>query len=443
MIINAQAGARARPRPVSPFGGRQILLGRLRSPVFGCAITVIALLVPGCGKVWGEPAPPYPLLLQQAELNAPRLREIEANTRAAEGRRDQAGLLPNPSVNLYSENLGSGTVAGFSAQQNTLSVNEPIEFGGKRTARIASGNADLNSTAAEGQLQKLTFVYDLAVDYAAAEAAQARIDLYQTAADSAAEDLRAAQALVNAGREAELRAVQANSALESARSDLEGARAELQAALATLSALVASPQLYSGVPPYLLPLAATLDKPVLAPPREFPAVAAAEAERQSAARRVEVERTRPAPTVTATLGVRQIAGFNSPLVVAGVIVPLPLFDDNSGNIAAALAELDGADARLAAARAAAEAGWTSAVTQANAAGLRLSAARQAVSAADSAYRLSRTGYDAGRTPLIEVLTARRNLTDAQLRELDAQVTRIRAEADLSRISGRIPFGAPL
>jgi cobalt-zinc-cadmium efflux system outer membrane protein len=61
-------------------------------------------------------------------------------------------------------------------------------------------------------------------------------------------------------------------------------------------------------------------------------------------------------------------------------------------------------------------------------------------AAEETYRLTRTGYDAGRTPLIELLTARRNLTDAQLRLLDARVARIRAEATLARLSGRIPFG---
>jgi len=441
MNTHVQTGACARPRPALPHGIRRHLLKQLRSPAFGCAIAMIALPGLGLTEARGEPAPPYPLLLQQAEMMAPRLREIDANTRAAEGRRDQAGVLPNPSISFYSENLGSSTASGFSAQQDTLSVAEPIEFGGKRSARIAAGDADVGSARAEGQLEKLTFAYDLAVDYAAAEAAQARIDLYQTAVDSAAEDLRAAQALVNAGREAELRAVQANSALESARSDLEGARAQLQAALATLSALVASPKLYSSVPQFLLPMAATLGQRLNPPPQQFPAIAAAEAQRQAAARRVEVERTRPAPTVTATLGVRRIDGFSSPLVVAGIAVPLPLFDDNSGNIAAALAELDGADARLAGARAAADAGWASAVTQANAADTGLRAAQQAASAADSAYRLSRTGYDAGRTPLIEVLTARRNLTDAQLRELDAQVARIRAEANLSRISGLIPFGA--
>jgi cobalt-zinc-cadmium efflux system outer membrane protein len=179
------------------------------------------------------------------------------------------------------------------------------------------------------------------------------------------------------------------------------------------------------------------------PPAEYPSVIAAEAERDAAAERVDVERTRPAPTITASLGMRRIAGENSTLFVGGIVIPLPLFDKNSGNIAAALAELDVADARLRAARAEAETGWLSAVTQADAARSRLLAAGQATMAADQTYRLARLGYEAGRTPLIEVLTARHNLTDAELRLLDSRVARIHAQAALARLSGRIPFGGGL
>jgi cobalt-zinc-cadmium efflux system outer membrane protein len=62
-------------------------------------------------------------------------------------------------------------------------------------------------------------------------------------------------------------------------------------------------------------------------------------------------------------------------------------------------------------------------------------------ASDEAYRLARVGYEAGRTPLIEVLLTRRNLTLAQATTLEARLARIRAEAQLARLSARIPFGA--
>src|SRR5579863_65622 len=49
--------------------------------------------------------------------------------------------------------------------------------------------------------------------------------------------------------------------------------------------------------------------------------------------------------------------------------------------------------------------WRSAALQALAAVRRLNAATQAAAAAEEAYRLSRLGYDDGRTPFIEILCA--------------------------------------
>jgi cobalt-zinc-cadmium efflux system outer membrane protein len=71
---------------------------------------------------------------------------------------------------------------------------------------------------------------------------------------------------------------------------------------------------------------------------------------------------------------------------------------------------------------------------------RVAASAQAETAADESYRLARVGYDAGRTPLIELLTARRNLTTAQALTLEARLARITAEATIARLFGRIPFG---
>jgi outer membrane protein, heavy metal efflux system len=417
------------------------LITTLRQIADASALVLFFVLLCGALPVEAEPAPPYATLFRQVEAAAPRLLESLANVRAAEGRADQASVLPNPLVGLEVENFGGkANLGGVATEQTTLSINEPIELGGKRGARIAAGAAGVNAAQAQNRRIVVDFGFDLALAYAAAEAAQVRTSLYEDALNAAAEDLRAAQALVDAGREAPLRAVQAGAASAAAQSDLEAVRADAGDALARLSALVAVPRPYTGVASSLLPLADDLKPPPAEPPAIFPSVAAAEAEREAAAQRVSVERTRAAPNVTVLFGVRRFSGNDSTAFLGGVLLPLPLFDRNRGNIGAALAEFDAADARLNAARAEAETGWRAAILQANAAESRLGAAGKAVAASDQTYRLTRTGYDAGRTPLIEVLTARRNLTDAQLRLLNARVARIRAEATLARLSGRVPFG---
>lgn len=390
-------------------------------------------------------APPFSALLREAEGVAPSLLESRANVGAAQGRADQASAFPNPTGGILFENLGSNNRAisgltGISPEQTTISLSQPIELGGKRGARMAAGDAELSAAQVRDQQTLAVFGYELAVAYAGAEAATARVRLHEDAVKSASDDQRAAQALVDAGREAGIRAKQANAAFLSAQSDLENARADAELAFAKLSILVAAPKPYSDVVPSLLPLADHLKVIPPTPPKTFLSVAVAEAQRNAAQGRLEVERARAIPDVNATLGVRRLNGDRATVVVAGLSVPIPIFDQNSGNISAAGSEVAAADARLAAARADAETGWTTAVAQARASVLRLSAAQSAAAAAEEAYGLTRTGYNAGKTSLLDLLTSRRALTDARLRLLDAEVGRIGAEAALARLAGRVAFG---
>lgn len=388
-----------------------------------------------------EPAPPFRALLQQAQAAAPRLAESAANIRAAEGLALQAAARPNPSLGLEVENIGTNRgYSGLSGTQTTLSVGQPFELGGKRQARVEAGSAGVVAAQARDRQIGVDFGYDLALAYAAAEAAQSRMALFEEALMAAQEDLRAAQALVNAGREADLRGVQAQAAVAAAEADVEGARAGAQTAFAQLANLAGVALPYTGVDSSLLPLATSLRPLPAAPPAVTPAVATAQAERDAATRRIVVEQSRAVPDITGSLGIRRIAGDNATVFVGAISVPLPLFDKNEGNIAASLAQRDAADARLTAARLEAENNFRATVAQAMAADARLRSSMQAETAAAEAYRLARIGYDAGRTPLIELLTARRNLTAVQGAALDARVARIDAEAGLARLFGRIPFG---
>jgi cobalt-zinc-cadmium efflux system outer membrane protein len=50
------------------------------------------------------------------------------------------------------------------------------------------------------------------------------------------------------------------------------------------------------------------------------------------------------------------------------------------------------------------------------------------------------GYDAGKTPLLELLAIRRALAEAQALTIDARLARVRALATLSMAEGRLVFG---
>jgi cobalt-zinc-cadmium efflux system outer membrane protein len=70
------------------------------------------------------------------------------------------------------------------------------------------------------------------------------------------------------------------------------------------------------------------------------------------------------------------------------------------------------------------------------------AARDGEAAAAEAYRLARIGYEGGKLPLLELLSARRALSEARAQSINALLERLRAEVELARLKGVAPFGEP-
>src|SRR3546814_3857551 len=84
-----------------------------------------------------------------------------------------------------------------------------------------------------------------------------------------------------------------------------------------------------------------------------------------------------------------------------------------------------------------------AIAEARAAGAQIAAAQSRVAAAEASqrtaeetYRLARIAYEAGKSPLVELLNARQGLGAARGIVLDAKVARFEARAHLVRLQGR-------
>lgn len=404
------------------------------------AAAILGAFAPGSSAV-ADPAPPFRDLLAQAQTSAPRLAEARADIARAEGLAMQAGTRPNPTVGVEVENFGgSGPYDGASLAETTASIEQTLELGGKRGARVAAGRADIEAARRRAADAVAQFGFDLADAYAQAEAAERRVQLATEGLSLAQEDSRVATALVEAGREADLRRVQALAAVQAARAALDQARAERATALGALTALAGSPVPITSIPVSLLAEADRTAPVAALNPLASPAYLAAEADRESAARRVRVEKTRAVPDVAVSVGVRRYQEDGEMAMVAGISAPFPLFDRNRGNISAAQAELNAAEARLNAARLEAETGGLAAAARVDAAGSRLTAARDGERTAEEAYRLTRIGYEGGKLDLVELLNARRALADARAQTVDAAVERLSAQAALARLLGVAPFG---
>ena len=402
----------------------------------GCALVAMAAGFLG-GPVWADPAPSFEVLLARLG-ETPATMEAEALLDAAEARVRQARVRPNPELGLEAENaFGTGPFQGYDNAETTLSLSQDLELWGRRSARVGVARAEAGTAALRRDLADVEAASRLALVYAEAEAAERRFQLAEEALTVTIADTRAALILVEEGREPLLRGIQGETEAAAARATLDEAQAERDAAFARLTAVAMLPTPVTSIDGGLLdrtPAGVTVAV------GEAPEVQVAEAERAAAESRIEVERVRARPDVTASVGIRRYEAQDATALTFGVSMPLPLFDRNRGAIDAARAEFRAAEARLIGARQEAEADRNAAEARLRASASRVAAADAGVTAAEEAYRLSRIGFEAGRISQLELRSSRAALINARNAAVDARLARVRAEIELARLQGRAPFG---
>jgi cobalt-zinc-cadmium efflux system outer membrane protein len=353
---------------------------------------------------------------------SPDLRAARAAVEAATARVRQSGALSNPTLSYDYEQAGSG---GQRNSQAIIAMQQPLEFTGVRGAR--QGDARLRREAAEAELRaaEATVRFEVTRAYVLALAARERLVLAERAAAAfdRAQGVTGARLVAGDISGYDARRIR----LETARYAVLRAEAALaqRAAYVALAMLVRIPSdslMLTGLAPL-----ESLPAPPPLPSRESVLTLAASrrpellaAERQAAAAVAEAraagsERV-PVPLALvgwkaerAAAGGERLAGL-----VAGISLPLPLWDRRGGAVAAADAESRraAADADLVRLRVARE------VEDAHAA---LRAAEDEVarlspalgSEAAAALRAAETAYSEGEISLVEWLDAVRSYHEAE------------------------------
>lgn len=371
--------------------------------------------------------------LQLARRQAPLLRAGAAGIEAEQGRLKQAGLLPNPQIQLDAEDFGgSGPYGGTGAAQGTASLAIPLELGGKRAARVALGQQNLVAAQAGQERLLADLGREVRVRFASALAATQIAALSTKELETAREIERTVGLLVDGGREPPLRLVTARTERARAESALTDAEARAAAERATLGAAIGhSGRMFVPVSEKRALQLADAGTPdlMVADTR----VAAAEAA-------LRLERSQRTPDPTLNFGVRRYRGEGENALVAGISLPFPLFNHNGGNIAAARAEVRRAEAERDAARLALDARTTSADAEVQAATARAAMLEtEILPGATEALRISRAGYASGRYSYLDLLAAQRAVAEAGRSLAEAHRDRAIAEAERDRALGRIPF----
>ena len=412
----------------------------------------------GAGAQIGRPLT-LDALLGRALAQHPLVDAARARVRSAEGSRLTARSLSNPIVTYQVENApfpGRVAPAGIDREISTFAT-LPLEPLFQRWPRVRRADEDVRAAQADLDLARRAVFLD-------ASRAFYRLALAQTAVDGATDvrdrlsELAAftgARTREGATSEGDLIRVQveldrAEAALALERVELARARGALAPYLSdsvsTTLALdgirvVADTTVVMGVAAgtgaRLAPLATYASRAAVARPDLVAArsrVAAARAE-------TNYQRTLTLRQLGATFGSKRIGGVNT--MIAGLSLPLPLFDQNRGEVQRASAERSALDQELV---------WrerqvAAEVAASYEAARLLSEQRSRLSTsfiarAEASRRIALTAYREGAVGLLQVIDASRTLADVRLTYYRTLFAERESLLELNIISGSEPLGAP-
>jgi cobalt-zinc-cadmium efflux system outer membrane protein len=361
--------------------------------------------------------------LARAVAASPRLTAAERDVGIATGQRIQAGTLLNPELSYeQDDSFGSGKYRGTKSAETTLQISQAFEWFGKRDARVAAGQAGVEVAAIQRTAVRLEVLSETAIAFLNVLGAQRRIQILDEQVAAIDKLTPLLQRRVEAGASSPAETGRAEVASAFVKADRERVGATLASARRELAVLL------GDTTPKFASVSGRLDA-TGRPPRFQSVVAAIEANPQLvrwtavyAQRNVEllIARLKPYPDVRLSAGWRHFNETNDDAVRLSLSVPIPVFDQNQGNILSA-------QENLAKTRAEREANRNTLIVIAGRAydslqgSLReLSIMRDAaIPKAQQAAEAISQGYGEGRFTLLEVLDAQANLAQARLREQEA------------------------
>lgn len=421
---------------------------RLMAPLATLAALTTATLFPSTSFSQVAQASPAQVPLSAASAPAPTVQpltlaeairlalqfspQIVANQQelaASDGTVIQAGARPNPEIQALIEDTRR------ESRTTTVQFSQPIELGGKRSARVSVAELGRAQTAVDVEGRRAQIRADVSDAFFGAVIAQERVQLAQASAELSGRAADAASKRVQAGKVSPVDETRAKVAHAGVRVELRQAQGELRSARQRLSALLgpAAPRAQvlawqsNALPALLSPDTSLTDVPALRQAR-------LEVDRRQAM--VELERARRIPDVTLTLGAKRDQQVGRNQTVIGLSIPIPVLDTNRGNLLQALRLHDKAEADLQATQIRIDTEWTQLSERQRSAQAEVQALKEEVlPGAESAWQAATTGFELGKFSFLDALDAQRTLFQARAQYLRALNELYRTTADIDRLLG--------
>jgi len=383
-----------------------------------------------------------------ALLQNPELAAFSKEMRALEGVTLQAGLLRNPELSVNVENIGNiqklsgdinapeSIVQEVVQQVTTIRIGQLIELGGKRAARVSAALLGEELAAMDYETRRVEIISRVANVFTEVLAAQERLRLAEETRQVSQNVVNSVTKRVQGGKVAPIEETRVRVGLSTTRIEYEQAQRDLTSARKRLALLWnnSSPQFSKALgnletliaPPNLQ----MLEERVLSNPMAQRAMKNIEQRKAL----LEVEQTRRIPNLTINAGVVNYALVGGNTAIASVMVPLPLFDRNQGNIKDAYQRVDKAMDEQAAMELRLKTELTQSYEMMSAVWNEINILRDEVlPGAKSAFHVMRRGYELGKFGLLEMLDAQRILFQNQLLYVRALANYQRLVNDIERL----------
>lgn len=362
-----------------------------------------------------------PLTLDQAIglalTNNPELRSTRGRIEAAAGRADQARLWSNPELSLAIEDWPvSG--GGLRDSKDTIGVSQKVPFPGKKRLDGQIGASGVRLSQAEWSLRRLELVRDVKASFFRVLAAEGLAGVSRELVQVAESSATTARKRVEAGAAADQEQLRAEILWDQARTDLSGFERELAAARQDLAMLLGRPDLKAAAVSGRLaekPDDRLLDHGPEQWLAHHPSVEAARVARDRTDLELRRARLEPYPDVTFGVDGGREGPDDVAIVQFRVGVPLPIIDRSKGRKREARANVDIAQAELAATEQRLLRDWGIASRRFRTAAEQVATYRDRIlPKANSALKLVQTGFQEGKFGFIDLLDTQRTTAEARL-----------------------------
>ncbi len=388
---------------------------------------LLILALAGIGAVVPKGHAAELLRLEEAVARAlaknPTLAAEDSLLQATRMRAERGALSPPYVIGAEVENVaGSGALSGVSGAETTLRIGRVIELGGKRTARLALGDAEVRQRQILAESARIELASRTTLRFIEVLADQQRLEYANERVEQAGLTRNEIAAWVKAARNPESDLFAAEIVVAEAELDREHAEHELASARSTLAASwgAFAPD-FQAVAGDLKSLPAIDSFEKLAERLPMSAEQRAsllQAETISAERRVAVASAKP--DISLSLGVRRSEALDDQALVLSLSLPL-------GSRSRAAYSVSEADARLAALEAQRDArhfelhqALFEKYQELNHARFETeSLTARLVPKAEQALDFTRRGFNAGRFSFYSLAQAQKTLFDLRGREVEA------------------------